>query len=282
MAVGKILIDDDEIEKKFYVRSGILAQLPPPYRQLHILERIKGYSKEMHSHNFYQIIIVTSGMLEVLTPDKEFSIKSGEAVIIAPGSQHALYSPEGYSQLGIDIYNQSDSRGLVSLLRKTFPDGTAVEFTISPIKIDTLYKNIFMQIDINTLKLMNKAESLILEIIEQASDLNIDFSERFLTAVSDVGYLMNLEEISRKMNMSVTHLERMTKKYFGCSTKAFCQRIRLSKSGILLENTTLPIKSISEKLGFYDESHYVKAFRKMFGITPSQYRQNSMIEKHKP
>ena len=81
------------------------------------------------------------------------------------------------------------------------------------------------------------------------------------------------------MNISVTHLERLVNKYFSCSAKALCQRIRLSKSCVLLENTNLPIKTISERFGFYDESHFVRAFKKHFSITPSQYRSNSVLQK---
>lgn len=281
MDIGKIITDDDIIESQFYTRSGILAHLPAPYRQFHILERIKGYWKEMHSHNFYQLIFVTSGTLEIITEKSSHTLRNGQAAVIAPHTPHALSSPEGYSQLGIDIFNQSDSRGLVSLLRKTFPEGTAIEFTTFSIDIDSFYKQMYMQMDLNSMKLVNKAEALVLDVIEQASEINDDFSSRFVKIISDDGYLKSLEDISNRMNMSVTHLERMVNRYFSCSAKALCQRMRLEKSCILLENTNLPIKMISEKLGFYDESHFMRAFKKYLGLTPAQYRNNSTVQQTK-
>ena len=34
-------------------------------------------------------------------------------------------------------------------------------------------------------------------------------------------------------------------------------------------------RDISEKLGFYDESHFTRFFKKSMGITPSNYRNTS-------
>ena len=277
--MGRIIIDSDERENQLYIRSGILAQLPSPYRQLHILERVKGYRKEMHSHSCYQLILVTSGTLEIITEKETLVMKKGQVAIIAPKALHELYSPDGYSQLGIDIFNQTDGRGLVTLLRKHFAEGIHMQFTTGSVSFDSTFREIYMQTDINTLKLVNKAESLVIDIIEQSQETNVDFSDRFMSIVAENGYDLSLEEISSRMNISVTHLERLVNKYFSCSAKALCQRIRLSKSCVLLENTNLPIKTISERFGFYDESHFVRAFKKHFSITPSQYRSNSVLQK---
>lgn len=50
-------------------------------------------------------------------------------------------------------------------------------------------------------------------------------------------------------------------------------RIKIS-SKILLQSKK-SISEISELVGFYDSSHFIKTFKKIEGITPSQLRKNN-------
>jgi AraC family transcriptional regulator of arabinose operon len=40
----------------------------------------------------------------------------------------------------------------------------------------------------------------------------------------------------------------------------------------LLETTFLSIKEIVALVGFNDESHFVRNFKKLYGVTPSEHR----------
>ena len=55
---------------------------------------------------------------------------------------------------------------------------------------------------------------------------------------------------------------------------------RLEKSRELLEKTILKVSDIAAHVGYNDVSHYIQSFRKVYGVTPEQYR-NSLEKPEK-
>ena len=51
------------------------------------------------------------------------------------------------------------------------------------------------------------------------------------------------------------------------------KRVRLTKAAKLIENNTGNISEIALEVGFNNPGHFSEAFKKQFGVTPSQYRQ---------
>jgi AraC-like DNA-binding protein len=47
---------------------------------------------------------------------------------------------------------------------------------------------------------------------------------------------------------------------------------RMKKAQGLLEATTLSVKEIARRVGVNDDSHFVRDFEKVFGLTPARYR----------
>lgn len=52
----------------------------------------------------------------------------------------------------------------------------------------------------------------------------------------------------------------------------YLNEIRTAKACELLENTTLSIAEISEKVGYSEHSYFCRVFKKITGQTPSVYR----------
>ena len=71
------------------------------------------------------------------------------------------------------------------------------------------------------------------------------------------------------MNLSTTHLERMVRTEFECGAMGYCQKMKLNKAFLLLQNTDLPIRQIAELLKFYDESHFCSFFKGLWLVTPN-------------
>ncbi len=56
---------------------------------------------------------------------------------------------------------------------------------------------------------------------------------------------------------------------------SYIVRYRVYESLYLLSNTEYTIAKISDMVGFYDQFHFSKSFKKILGMTPSAYRKNS-------
>lgn len=83
-----------------------------------------------------------------------------------------------------------------------------------------------------------------------------------------------VKDISRINNISDYHLQRVFKSTFGISIGRYSRGRSLSSSLGLLLNTNMRVIDIAIEYGFEYEQTYIRAFKKQFGITPGEYRDN--------
>jgi len=81
---------------------------------------------------------------------------------------------------------------------------------------------------------------------------------------------MRLDELSQKIFVSKYYLIREFKKKIGLSPHNFQIQNRIRMAQQFLE-CGLNITETAIKTGFYDQSHFDKYFKKIVGITPSEY-----------
>jgi len=81
-----------------------------------------------------------------------------------------------------------------------------------------------------------------------------------------------LRKMAESINLSPTHLCYLFKSVTGDPPSKYFKSIRMQQAATLLSTTFLSVKEIRTKAGFRDESHFLRDFKKSFGMTPSQYR----------
>jgi len=85
-----------------------------------------------------------------------------------------------------------------------------------------------------------------------------------------------LDELAAAAGMSRFQLSRMFRQVIGVSLRQYVRDLRLKRACQLLAARNVSITEIALQCGFYDSSHFQKAFRSHFGVTPTQFRQDSM------
>ncbi|NQV16376.1 response regulator [bacterium] len=89
-----------------------------------------------------------------------------------------------------------------------------------------------------------------------------------------------VEQLARQIGMSHQHLNRKLRALTDHSAQDFSRNIRLRRAALLLEKKNATILEITYKVGFSDPSNFARAFRKQFGLSPSEYTsQHSNTEK---
>lgn len=82
----------------------------------------------------------------------------------------------------------------------------------------------------------------------------------------------SLDELARLTHLSVTHFRRLFVKTFNESPAKYAIRLRLNQARAALENTNQTIADIAFDAGFYDQSHFIKAFHRIYKMNPTDYR----------
>ncbi|MBD2847577.1 helix-turn-helix domain-containing protein [Paenibacillus sp. IB182496] len=82
---------------------------------------------------------------------------------------------------------------------------------------------------------------------------------------------VTLGELARLIDRSPNYTLTVFKEVTGQTPQAYMQSLRISTAMELLQHTDLPVKAISEHLGYYDTSYFYKMFRRATGMSPSAY-----------
>lgn len=84
---------------------------------------------------------------------------------------------------------------------------------------------------------------------------------------------LTVQGLSQMSGYNPTYLSGLFKKYTGYPLIAYINRTRIAVSKNLLTNdSTLKVRIIAKLCGFPDEKLFMKVFKKIEGITPTQYR----------
>ncbi len=88
-----------------------------------------------------------------------------------------------------------------------------------------------------------------------------------------------IEHLCHDVAMSRMQLYRKLKALTGFSANEFIRCMRLKRAAQLLEQHQLTIAEVTYEVGFTDLPYFRECFKKMFGVTPSEYAQRNMMEK---
>lgn len=260
------------------LKSEIMTHLPSPFRSLHLVKRKANFTMNLHTHTFYHLTAITSGILLVTLNGHEYTVQEGQILLLPPHIPHALSSPLGYSQIGIDIYDTCDSRGICELLHKTFPSGFVI---VTPTSFPSTFNELLLtmqnQNTFNSLKLLNCVESFLLALLENAHcTRNTDFRQNFLNMLARPGGIqLSVRQMCSQMHLSKTHFERLVQIEFGCGAAEYCKRLKMMKACTLLQDTDVPINIIAQMLGFNSPGHFSSFFKQRMSISPREYRDAS-------
>ena len=85
---------------------------------------------------------------------------------------------------------------------------------------------------------------------------------------------VNIKKLSDEAHYSERQLNRIFQQHVGVSGKSFSRLVRINHAFRLLKNPKSSLTFVSDVMGFYDVSHFIRDFGLVCGITPQAYRNN--------
>ncbi|MCK5111278.1 MAG: helix-turn-helix transcriptional regulator [Arcobacteraceae bacterium] len=84
---------------------------------------------------------------------------------------------------------------------------------------------------------------------------------------------LSINDVSTYTGYNSAYINRVFKNIFGLTIHAFIINQKINKAKkMLIENKDLDLSDIANEVGFYEQSHFSKTFKKIFAVNPSIYR----------
>lgn len=89
---------------------------------------------------------------------------------------------------------------------------------------------------------------------------------------SELDSINSLNLIAQRVGLNSKKFQNGFRHFYGKSANEYLQFLRLSLAKDLLINTEDSLQEIKEKVGFSSQSYFTELFKKMYHITPSNFR----------
>jgi AraC family transcriptional regulator len=93
---------------------------------------------------------------------------------------------------------------------------------------------------------------------------------------ADLDTGLDLKTIAAESGYSRNYFLRMFRTATECTPHQYFLRLRIEKAQSLMKNQSLRIIDIAESCGFTSQSQFSRVFRRVIGVTPRQYRRDTL------
>lgn len=256
----------------------------------------------LHRHTFYEVSFLLKGSCCHYTGTKTLPLNQGDIIIIAPNTEHAvsifsddcillnlLLGKHAFEQNFLSILSQRDI--LANFFTKALYENRTNTFLLFHTHDDASVRNAFIHgysvflsqrhsryqnqllnsmISVFFIQLLNRHEKdvVIFDDHGSATDENIIFILRY---IQEHFQTVSLSELSKFFGYSERQLRRILMEHTGMGFTDIAQQLKMQQAQNLLLHTAHTVSNIASIVGYSDPSYFRRAFKKHFGISPSEY-----------
>ena len=85
---------------------------------------------------------------------------------------------------------------------------------------------------------------------------------------------INMAMVSNEVSMNYSLFSSAFKNYTGTNFVGYVRDLRINEAKRLLSETPLKVNEIAAKVGYDNEKHFMKSFKAIVGVSPTEYRKN--------
>ncbi len=96
---------------------------------------------------------------------------------------------------------------------------------------------------------------------------------------SDLSQVYQWEQVAAEVHLTRRQLERLFHLELKATPHQFLLTLRLEHARDLLVTTFRLVREIAADVGMPDVNHFIREFKKAYGLTPKAYRRQATLEK---
>ena len=255
-----------------------------PFKLFIFEGRDGNYRRDRHWHRSVEIFAVCGGALEFYIDNRIWHLSAGDFLIVNSNEVHSVDSPLPNETIVLQIP--------LEMFEDYFTGEQFIWFTHEPGKRDERFMELMRELyriyEEKTcgydMKMMSVFYDILYYLVKdyRLPETGQDYvrKNKTLGRLSGITSYMkenyrnslSLEKVAEKFGYSPSYLSRMFQKYAGITFKDHVQNIRLGHALKDLENGEYSITETAIRNGFSGSKALARAFRKKYGMLPSEYR----------
>jgi AraC-like DNA-binding protein len=269
------------------LNSKIFRNDKLPNVEVRYVETINNCDRK-HAHNEITITAICEGEMDIVFNNKTDKLVPDSLSVVCPNEAHYAKVIDNKSRKCYVLY--LDISWCIELQKSLFMDvSNFLPLNSSLINDKQLYDSYILLCETLFSKdsYIKKEEEIIMffskiftKYCNNKSNIN-----NSLPIYSDIIYKIqkyldenflrdiSLDDMAQTTQLTSFHVLRLFKKNFGLTPHAYILNKKIHKAKELLKTDMLLI-DIAIECGFFDQSHFNKSFKKVFQITPKEYRKN--------
>lgn len=270
---------------------------------IHYLEPNGYFHHKEESHNFWEIVFALKGSVVCTADQKSVTVEEGNMIFHKPNERHSLTvnNQVGTGVFVLSFECLSESMRFFSD-KKVKLNARQIKYVREIIEIaKRTYDITFYNLDTDIMHLLpsptlggeqlikNYVETLLIDLMRTMTE-TVDGNDVFLpeTQINDklsediISILnqnifenLSVDDICKAVSYSRPYVFRQFKKSTGKSVMEYYTELKIKKAKELINTGSMSVKQISENLCFDTPNYFSKTFKKIVGITPTEYKKRT-------
>lgn len=239
------------------------------------------YAISRDNYDYYLLILVDEGQLQVRFEGQTFIAQSRDIVLIDCKKPHA-YRALGSTAFRYFHFDGCNSREFYEML--TARHG----FCIHPKKQSAVTNAMSKLLSLayngleNEFRISAQIHTIFSELLsmEAESDGPQDslINEAMAYMEQRFHESMTVQELAGIVGLSPYYFSRLFRKYTNMSPHAYLINLRIAFARDLLASSKYPVEQIAERCGFNSVQHFIRCFRQHVGCSPREYRNQTSMK----
>jgi AraC-like DNA-binding protein len=271
---------------------------------IHYFEYMKDFSFPGEAHDFWEFLYVDKGEVDIIADTRKFTLQKGQIVFHKPNEFHALHANGivAPNLVVISFYCTSPSidyfidqilhindfeRSLIgNIIREAkssyssplndptlkmlernsdipFGSEQIIKINLEYLLINLIrrYHSVDCEVTKNTIQMKTTKMNYDDELINQV----IDYMEASLLCH------LTIEQICKEYSVGRSQLQNLFQQKFQCGVIEYFSIIKIETAKKYIRETHMNFTQIAEKLGYSSVHYFSRQFKKISGMSPSQY-----------